>query len=453
MRFATPMWFNSLSLKILLAYLIGMVLSIMLVILAALWLMGTRSDYFAGADIAKLTQEQAKNLQFDQTGMPIGFDISEDDLSWIFESLKRETAYRVFDESGVIVLASAAGDDFWHSSDSAYHQQPGSFEFDYQGALIHGATAAVQYEEQTWYLQFAVSARFHYLIHRGFALPFMGIGIGLFSLVLLIVFSVCGYITLRYTLKPLREVSESATAISPNSLDARLSVERVPSEVAPLVNSFNKALDRLEYGYRIQQEFLATAAHELKTPLALIRAQIEVKEKSDDRDALLNDVEHMARQVQQLLLLAEVSEAQNYKLANVEVTEVADDVVNYLQPLAKTADVQLKVIHIQQADWQADRAALFVLLKNLVENAIQHAPQGTSVDIDISATQISVRDFGPGVTPEQLPQLFVRFWRGAHRRDHGAGLGLSICQEIAQAHGWTLSAHRAEPGLRFQLRQ
>jgi signal transduction histidine kinase len=99
--------------------------------------------------------------------------------------------------------------------------------------------------------------------------------------------------------------------------------------------------------------------------------------------------------------------------------------------------------------WLADRGALFTLLKNLLENAIQHAPRGTDVQVEVDATAVSVRDWGPGVPPGQVSQMFARFWRGAHRRDHGAGLGLAICQEIALAHGWMLSAHWAEPGLRL----
>jgi signal transduction histidine kinase len=106
---------------------------------------------------------------------------------------------------------------------------------------------------------------------------------------------------------------------------------------------------------------------------------------------------------------------------------------------------------VDDATWTADRSALFTLLKNLLENAIQHAPAKTVIDVDIQNHAVSVRDRGPGVDAKQLPLLFERFWRAAHRRDHGAGLGLAICQEIALAHGWHLTVQRAEPGLRFLL--
>ena len=98
----------------------------------------------------------------------------------------------------------------------------------------------------------------------------------------------------------------------------------MPTEISPLVDSFNRVLERLERGYRLQQEFLANAAHELKTPLALIRAQIELPVEIEDRESLLSDVEHMTRQVQQLLLLAEASERQNYNFAPVDVQDVVE---------------------------------------------------------------------------------------------------------------------------------
>jgi signal transduction histidine kinase len=211
-------------------------------------------------------------------------------------------------------------------------------------------------------------------------------------------------------------------------------------------------LDRLERGYRAQQDFLATAAHELKTPLALIRAQVELSPDGPGRAELLQDVEHMSRQVQQLLHLAEASEVQNYQIDTVDVRAVAEEAAQYLQRMAQVTDVRVVLSEPSTAvHWPADRGALFTLLKNLLENAIQHSPAGGRVMLDLDAASLTVRDWGPGVSDAQLSEIFVRFWRGAHRRDRGAGLGLAICREIALAHGWTLTASPADPGLRVVL--
>jgi signal transduction histidine kinase len=450
MHFVKPAWLNSIGLKVLLAYVIGVMLSIVLSALLAFGLLFTQSRHFAVHDVTELSQNFSEHVQFN-AGKPVGFDSVLSQFAWMFDSMKKEVAFRILDNTGQTFLVSGAGEDFWQKSDPTYKQMPGGFSFSHQDITMHAATVMFNQEQQSWYFQLAVSERLHYLLHQWIGIRFMGAGIVWFSLVLLVVFGICGYITLKYTLKPLRRVSESAATISPRSIHARLHDEKVPYEIIPLVKSFNHVLDRLEHGYRLQQEFLTTAAHELKTPLALIRAQIELNETGEDRNALLKDVEHMSRQVQQLLLLAEVSEQQHYHFSEVNIEEVVNEVVTFLQPMTKRANVQIMVAHILDANWQADRSALFILLKNLLENAIQHASANSEIKVEITENQISVRDWGPGISEEDLPKIFTRFWRGSHRRDHGAGLGMTICQEIAQAHNWKLSANRVEPGLCFNL--
>lgn len=453
MRFVKMSWLNSLRAKVLLAYVASVVLSVLLVVVAIRTIIGTQGYRLSVADIAGAARNMAQDLRFDRDGRPVGFDIDEVNFEWVFESMKQETAYRVLDSSGQVVMASPAGEDFWPADGGVRRLARGSFEFARDGVVMLGATESVERAGQRWFLQFAVSARFMQLTYRAFALPFTRTGIVLFSLVLLFVFAGCAYVMLWHTLRPLRQISDAAAAISTRSLHARLQTDAVPTEIAPLVDSFNRVLERLQHGYRIQQEFLATAAHELKTPLALIRAQIELGRRGEAGcDSLLSDVEYMTRQVQQLLLLAEASEERNYIFAVVGVQEIAHEAVAYLQRMAAAADVRLTVsASASDVQWRADRGALFTLLKNLLENAIHHAPAASAVSVVIENDAVTVRDLGPGVDAGQLPSLFERFWRGAHRRDRGAGLGLAICREIAMAHGWQLSVERAEPGLRFRL--
>ncbi|QGL80174.1 Adaptive-response sensory-kinase SasA [Stenotrophomonas maltophilia] len=450
MRSVKMIRLNSLSLKVLLAFLAGTVLSIALLVIGAI--VTLQGDTLARMDLAGLAEDMAAKISFDENGRPVGLNSDEDDLAWVYQSMGGETAYRVLDEAGNVALLSSSGEMFSAVGEGALQLPRGRFEFEHDGVTMHGATEPIEHGGRTWYFQVAVSTRLMTLLHR-VALPLVGTGIVVFSLVLLFAFGLCAYITLRYTLKPLRDVSDSAASISPHSIHARLNTEAVPLEIAPLVDSFNRVLERLEKGYRVQKEFLATAAHELKTPLALIRSQIELAEVgTHDRDALLSDVEYMTRQVHQLLLLAEASEVQNYDFEIVQVQEVAEEVASYLQRMAEAASVRLTVsATAENVEWRADRGALFTLLKNLLENAIQHAPAKTTVEVEVQGDEISVRDWGAGHDAAQFPLLFKRFWRAAHRRDHGAGLGLSICQEVALAHGWSLTVERAEPGLRFRL--
>ncbi|KIN15850.1 ATP-binding protein [Vreelandella titanicae] len=450
MRFVKRMTLNSLRLKVLLAYVAGMVLSIMLLVIAATVLL--QSDLLARMDLADAAEGLADNIVFDSSGVPIGFDSGMDDRAWLYEGPQSETAYRILDNTGNVAAFSSSSEEFWPANGATHQLARGNFTFEHNGKTFYGATQPLEHNGRTWYLQFVASARFVDILHK-VAFPQVVAGVLLFGFVLFIAFGLCAFVTLRYTLKPLRDVSDSAAAISPRSIDARLNTEAVPVEIAPLVDSFNHALERLERGYRLQQEFLGHAAHELKTPLALIRGQVELLEEGrNDREALLSDVEYMTRQVQQLLLLAEASEAHNYQFSVVRMHDIAHEASTYLQRMAESADVHLTVLAADQGvTWKADHGACFTLLKNLLENAIQHAPEQTVVSMEIQSNMITVRDRGPGVEPEQLSLLFSRFWRGAHRRDHGAGLGLAICQEIAMAHGWVLSAHNAHPGLIMKL--
>lgn len=450
MRCAKTMRLNSIRLKVVMAFLAGTLLSVVLIVLVVA--LAVRSNVLARMDLSDMAQDLAAKVYFDRDGKPHIETDGHPAIRWAFDSLGREIAYRVVDRAGNVALQSDAGARFW--PDGLLPRGAGAERFDFErdGVMFFAATEPVAGNGKTWHLQVGVSNRMMSLLHR-VAMPLVGSGIALFTLVLLVAFGLCTWITLRYTLRPLQDVSTSAAGISLHSMHARLRTDAVPTEIAPLVGSFNRVLERLEQAYRVQQEFLGNAAHELKTPLAMIRAQVELGVDGDeDRAALLKDVAYMSRQVQQLLLLAEASEANNYDFGAVRVREVADEAAGYLQRMAEAAGVRLAVSAADDAlAWTADRGALFTLLKNLLENAIEHAPPGSSVDVEISHDGLGVRDRGPGVETGQLALLFERFWRGPHRRDLGAGLGLSICHEIARAHGWRLVAERAEPGLRFRL--
>jgi signal transduction histidine kinase len=449
---ATSLRSNSLSVKILLAYIAGILVSIGLIALAAFVVTSAQADALSRLDMEVTVRDFAAELRFDEAGVPLGFKSDDFNLDWAFISMKQETAYRVLDAGGHVVFASAAGDAFWGNTSPDQAVNAGSYEFEHDGVAMRGATATIVKQGRTWHMQFAASTRFMQLLYRAFALPFTSAGIVIFSVILLLIFLPCAYLALRFSLKPLRQISQAAAAISPSSLGSRLPARGVPSEIAPLVESFNQVLVRLETGYRAQQDFLATAAHELKTPLALIRAQIELQTDTAERRLLLNDVEHMARQVQQLLHLAEASEVQNYKPTRVNVREIVSEATEYLQRMADAAAVQFVITpSTSDVTWSADRGAFFTLLKNLLENAVQHAPRNSAVRVDLTDDTLTVSDAGAGVNEADMARLFVRFWRGAHRRDHGAGLGLAICQAIAHAQGWQISASPANPGLRLTL--
>lgn len=275
------------------------------------------------------------------------------------------------------------------------------------------------------------------------------------ALIALAIFVVVVYSTVSRAVHPISRISHAASEINPQNLASRLEERDLPSEIRPLVVAFNAALDRLERGFRVQQQFLSSAAHELKTPLALLQGEIELMTFAG-RDNLLRDTTLMARQVHQLLQLAEVSEGQNYDLRLTAVWPVLCDALGYMERLAVPQNVALVRKKEPDVDLtlRADGAALFVLAKNLLENAVLHSPVGGTVTLSLHVDRFEVNDEGDGIGPEDQSHIFERFWRKRRGESEGAGLGLSICREICAAHGWSIAAHggRGGRGTCFEVR-
>ncbi|MFM8770316.1 MAG: sensor histidine kinase, partial [Rubrivivax sp.] len=261
-------------------------------------------------------------------------------------------------------------------------------------------------------------------------------------------FALAGALAVRSVLRPIRRAELAARSVGGRNLAARLPEDPMPSEIRPLVQAFNGVLQRLERSFQEQERFIANAAHELKTPLALARARVEAGLASaEDRARLLQELDTMGRQVQQLLQLAQVADPQAMRRGSLRPTEVAREVLDHLAFKAHRSDVTLHLEEpAQDVLIDADAGAFFVLLKNLIENAIDFSPPGSHVKVLLSGTGVSVEDRGPGIPLELRSQVFERFWRAPGQDRTGSGLGLALVSEIALAHGWTVSCEEAPGG-------
>jgi two-component system, OmpR family, sensor histidine kinase QseC len=385
------------------------------------------------------------HLQFDASGTPTSMQLP-DSFAWIFSAFHDDAKYRVVDRHGTVWLSSEPGAGALAPQGKSFDPKLERFDMECAGNPCQVVTAPVGPRPETYFLQAASSQRLDTLLRRGFYFSAKRTTIIVFWCAVA-VFALALIFTYWRLLKPIRRVSAEAAAITPHTLNAYLNQDGIPREILPLVKSFNQTLALLEKGYRAQQEFLGSAAHELKTPLALIRAQIELAGELPSKKSLLRDIDLMTRQVHQLLNLAELSEIQNYQFAPTDPVAVAKDVANFLGRMAESKQVLIDVwVPASPGMIHADGSALFVLLKNLLENAIHHAPQDSVVCLTLSNQEITVRNSGPGIPPQDLPKLFTRFWRAENRHYDGAGLGLAICSEIAQAHGWQLGVRNTITG-------
>ncbi len=267
---------------------------------------------------------------------------------------------------------------------------------------------------------------------------------GPFLLLLLLV----SILTVRGTLAPLTRLSQRLESVGPSTVNLRLPTDDVPREVLPLVRAVNNAFERLDEGFRMEREFTADAAHELRTPLAVLTAHVDTLEDRAVAKALRDDIDVMAHLVEQLLRVARAEVLLVDDDEKTDLAGVARDVCAYLAPMVIRMNRRLEVDAPETpVPVRGQEDAVFHAVRNLVDNALRHTPAGTTVTVTIAEhpPRLSVRDHGPGVPADQRDAVFRRFWR-ADRRVQGAGLGLSIVQRTMHAHGGTATYEEAPDG-------
>jgi len=259
----------------------------------------------------------------------------------------------------------------------------------------------------------------------------------------------------RSGLKPVITASHLAARIGPATTDIRLPESKIPGEILPLVHAINAALDRLEQGFKAQREFTADAAHELRTPLAILRTNVDLIADQEVAKALRQDIDMMSRLVDQLLNFAELETLVIRASEIADLHAVCTEVASYMAPLAAKQGKGLAVPDCPtRVLIHGNAEVLGQAVRNLVENALVHTPSGTAVEIEVTAEPaIYVRDEGSGVSEAERELIFRRFWRRDRRRRGSSGLGLSIVSRIAEAHNATVSvSNRRSGGAEFVIR-
>ncbi|WP_299949703.1 ATP-binding protein [Hyphomonas sp. BRH_c22] len=273
-----------------------------------------------------------------------------------------------------------------------------------------------------------------------------------FMLLLVILMMTGVLVTLHLGLRPLRQISERAARIGPATIGERLSLQAAPGEIRPLVLAFNGALDRLEAGLRAQQEFSANAAHELRTPLATLRAQVESLLAPDERKDAIEEFDRLSRLIAQLLALAEADSGKALAKGPFDLVDVARSLASDMAGtiLANGRSISFESAH---QNWECHGAVALVqiALRNLLENAMRHTPPGTEIMVSVEVQgQLAVSDDGPGIPAMIQGRLFQRFSK-ADSQGSGAGLGLSIVSRVMMLHGGDARLDTTNTGARFVL--
>ncbi len=273
------------------------------------------------------------------------------------------------------------------------------------------------------------------------------------SLIMAGVFALIGvigaYWIAQQALQPVKRLSRMVKEIRAETLDRRLALDGPSDEVKELADAFDNTLERLERAFEQQGRFVADAAHELRTPLATLRTNLEVIQQ--DPNATLSDYREMSatlnrtldrleRLAEDLLLLARGEKELPKEQVNLEV--LLTEVVQELKPLAQSNQVSLDLKIAGEVIISADAQLLARTVSNLIENGIRYNRPGgsvtTTVQLQENGVVVQIQDTGIGIPANELPHIFERFYRvdrSRARHRGGSGLGLAITTHIVQLHG------------------
>lgn len=258
--------------------------------------------------------------------------------------------------------------------------------------------------------------------------------------------------------RSLRPLDAIAAAIRRRDADdfTPIADRAVPREIRPLTDALNALLERIRATFERERRFTANASHELRTPLATLKtqAQLALKSRTDaEREQALQGVigavDRAAHLVDQLLTLARLDpSAVSDGLERVDLASLAGEVIADLDRFARLRNVEV-ALDAEPAAMAGRPAALAVLLRNLIDNAIRHSPSGGAVNVTVHAregfVELTVTDQGPGIPPEERERVFQRFYRGPSNATDGSGLGLSIVARVVEDHHGNIALEDAAP--------
>ena len=264
------------------------------------------------------------------------------------------------------------------------------------------------------------------------------------------------WLTVTRSLRPLDRLAGEVAQREPDNL-APLDAGTAPREVLPLIERLNRLFVRIDESLQKERRFTSDAAHELRTPVAGIKAQAQVartassdNERNRALDNAILGCDRTAHLIDQLLTLARIDTLGDETTEPCRLRSIAAEVIASLAPTALGSDVRLELMEGEEVSVRGNPALLRILLRNLIDNAARHTPPGTSVHIDISDKQgqpgLSVRDNGPGIPVSELDRLGERFYRPLGTSASGSGLGLSIVKRIAEIHAASLQLASPETG-------
>ena len=443
--------FKSIISRIVFLHIVAILIASVLMSLALSWLL----NYATNTIHNKAMQEQAlavgEHLSISPDG---GLELHlPQDLLGLYSQAYGRYSYAVVDERGGVLFSSLKDRGALFPSDG----RSGAIEYLEQrrdDATMSGASVRKRIGNQAVWIQAGEDLTNRDVLIDDIVADFYK-NVGWITLPILLVLLIADIAIFRRALRPLRQASEIAAGIGPARPGVRLPIKEIPREVRPLVSAVNQGLDRLEEGFRIQRDFTADAAHELRTPLSILRTRIDMLDDQTMRQALRQNVEGMAHIVSQLLDIAELDTIVIDPGEKADLQSVAAGVAEFVAPLALAQGKDIALSGSTEPVWvKGNPEMLGRAIRNLAENAINHTTAGSTVEFIVERDgTVSVLDHGPGIGEGEHSLIFRRFWRRDRRKPGSTGLGLSIVQRIAELHAAVITVENRKPnGARFSLK-
>ncbi|MFW5736520.1 MAG: sensor histidine kinase, partial [Halanaerobium sp.] len=260
-----------------------------------------------------------------------------------------------------------------------------------------------------------------------------------------------GYFTTKKMLSPINKITETAREISSSDLGRRLEVSGPDDELKKLALTFNSMLDRLEKSFKRQKQFVSDASHELRTPISVIKGYIDLldrwgKEKEDVRDeaieAIKKETVNMKQLMENLLLLARGDDSELKKEEEfLNFNNLISEIIKEFELME--AEIELEFIEESEVEFYGDQNLFKQLLRIFLDNAVKFTSQKGKIEIKIDKIDserfyFSVADDGPGISDEDLPFVFDRFYQAdksrTRKNNKGSGLGLAIAKQIVDSY-------------------
>jgi heavy metal sensor kinase len=417
---------------------------------------GLQSRAMSVAALVRYTEDASGNVYFDSTLMPESLDPSHPDL------------FAVWTERSGLLVRSAnwpAGLDV----SPAESRRQWNFAWDrvpYRALRMFQVPVLDREEGKAFQPQTLTIVYAAPMVQLREQVRQAGVFIALVSLLLLGATALLALWGIRRGLLPLQNLAARAALVSAQNWELRVPDDaRQMEELRPLTQSMAHMLERLQHSFVQQKEFAGNAAHELKTPVAVLKSTLQsllqrprtAEEYRAGLDRALEDLDRLERLLQGMLRLARAEQREPGTtpgdLQEVDLAATCEEAIASIRGLAEARDTKIQLSTNGRVLLQADPEDLQLIWVNLLENAVRFSPAGGSVEVVITRekgapARVSFADHGPGIPATDLPHIFDRFYRGDPSRTRatgGFGLGLAIAKALVEAYGGSITAD-SSPG-------